>query len=196
MPRVPRGLEIHPFVIVNAAPRADIPAAGAGFGWLTYGARMKVLAERLDTGHRYRRAGRIAINAPIQVVFDLVADPRRHADFDGSGTVHGTLTEAERLSLGATFGMSMRIGLPYRITNTVEEFDEPTRIAWRHLGRHRWRYEFRAIDADTTEVTETFDGSTSLLPPALDLMNAYDNNEIAILKTLVRLKTLAEDESS
>jgi len=96
------------------------------------------------------------------------------------------------LSKGATFGMDMKMGFPYKIKNTVEEFDEPTRIAWRHAGRHRWRYELRAIDENTTEVTETFDGSTALFPPGLNLMNAYENNQKAILKTLVRLKALAE----
>lgn len=149
-------------------------------------------ADVVDTGHRYRRAGRIVIDAPVQEVFDIVADPGRHAEFDGSGTVQGRPSGPDRLSAGATFGMDMRIGFPYRITNTMEEFDEPTVIAWRHLGRHRWRYEFRALDESTTEVTETFDGSTALFPPALRLMNAYDNNQKAILATLGRLKTLAE----
>ncbi len=156
---------------------------------------MSIRADVVDTGHPYRRAGRIIIHAPAQDLFDLVADPRRHTEFDGSGTVRGHLSGPDRLSPGATFGMDMRIGFPYRITNTVEEFDEPTVIAWRHLGRHRWRYEFRALDDSTTEVTETFDGSTALLPPALHLIKAYDNNQKAILVTLVRLKHLAEGTS-
>lgn len=153
---------------------------------------MSIRADVVETGHPYRRAGRIVINAPAQHLFDLVADPSRHAEFDGSGTVQGRLSGPDRLSPGATFGMDMRMGFPYRITNTVEEFDEPTVIAWRHLGRHRWRYEFRALNESTTEVTETFDGSTALFPPALRLINAYDNNQKAILATLVRLKALAE----
>jgi len=45
-------------------------------------------------------------------------------------------------------------------------------------------------------VTETFDGSTAIFPPALNLINAYDNNQTAILKTLVRLKALAEQEAA
>lgn len=151
-----------------------------------------VRADVVPTGHRYRRAGRIVVQAPIQEVFDLVADPRRHAEFDGSGTVQGHLSGPDRLSPGATFGMDMRMGFPYRITNTVEEFEETRVIAWRHVGRHRWRYEFRALGDDTTEVTETFDGSTALFPPALRLINAYDNNQKAILATLARLKALAE----
>ena len=150
-------------------------------------------ADVVDTGHPYRRAGRILVRAPAALIFDLLADPSRHPEFDGSGTVvSSTAAAPQRLSQGATFGMSMRMGLPYAIKNTVEEFDEPGRIAWRHIGRHRWRYELRAIDEQTTEVTETFDASTALFPPALRLMNACENNQKAILITLVRLKELAE----
>ena len=43
-------------------------------------------------------------------------------------------------------------------------------------------------------MTETFDGSTARFPPALALMNAYDNNQKAIVKTLVRLKEIAESD--
>ncbi len=153
----------------------------------------KPRAEIVPTNHEWRRAGRIVINAPIAVIFDLLADPRRHADFDGSGTVQRQIKGPLRLSKGATFGMAMRVKLPYTITNTVEEFEEPSRIAWRHLGRHRWRYELEAVDTATTVVTETFDGSTALFPPALKLINAYDNNQKAILKSLVQLKIIAEE---
>ena len=155
---------------------------------------MSERADIVDTGHKYRRVGRIVINAPAQRIFDIIADPYRHPEFDGSGTVKKGSSGPHRLSQGATFGMDMKLGFPYKIKNTVEEFDEPTQIAWRHAGRHRWRYELRAIDEGTTEVTEMFDGSTALFPPALNAMNAYDNNQKAILKTLVRLKALAESE--
>ncbi len=153
---------------------------------------MSVRADIVDTGHKYRRAGSIVINAPAQEIFDILADPYRHPEIDGSGTVKKGFSGPHRLSKGAKFRMDMRIVVPYKIKNTVEEFDEPTQIAWRHAGHHRWRYELRAIDENTTEVIETFDGSTARFPPALNLMNAYENNQKAILKTLVRLKELAE----
>lgn len=143
----------------------------------------------------WQRAGRITIHAPAAVIFDLLADPRAHAQFDGSGTVRDQVTGPDRLTQGATFGMSMRIVVPYTMTNTVEEFEADRRIAWRHVGRHRWRYELEPLDSMTTIVTETFDGRTALFPPALKLINAYDNNQKAILKTLVRLKALAESRA-
>jgi len=152
----------------------------------------KPRAEVVATNSEWRRAGRIVIDAPIALVFGLIADPRMHAEFDGSGTVKRQLKGPHRLSKGATFGMAMRLGFPYTITNTVEEFEEPTRIAWRHLGRHRWRYELESLSDSSTQVTETFDGSTALFPPALKLINAFENNQKAILKSLVRLKAIAE----
>jgi hypothetical protein len=149
-------------------------------------------ADIRETGEKYVRAGTITINAPAAVIFDLVANPQMHHHFDGSGTVTGNATGPDRLSLGAKFGMGMKIKLPYRIQNTVVEFDENRRIGWRHAGHHIWRYELEPIDDTTTLVIETFDGSTARFPPALNLMNAYENNQKAILKTLTRLKTLAE----
>jgi hypothetical protein len=44
-------------------------------------------------------------------------------------------------------------------------------------------------------VTETFDGSTALFPPSLKIINAYENNQKAILKSLVQLKKLAEEKA-
>jgi hypothetical protein len=146
----------------------------------------------IETGEPYVRAASIVINAPADQIFDVLARPGRHALFDGSGTVVGNASGPERVGLGDKFGMGMRIKLPYRMTNEVVEFDEGRRIAWAHISRHRWRYELEVIDANTTKVTETFDGRTSRFPPALKLMNAYENNEKAIAKTLVRLKHMME----
>lgn len=149
-------------------------------------------AELIDTGDRWTRAARIEIDAPAERIFDLIADPRQHPRFDGSGSVRASISGPERLALGAHFGMDMRIGFPYRIDNVVVEFEEGRRIAWRHVGRHRWRYELEPVDERRTVVTETFDGSTAIFPPALLLMDAYGRNETAIAKTLVRLKQIAE----
>lgn len=126
------------------------------------------------------------VPAPPQEVFDLLADPRKHALIDGSGTVQSAVSGPERLQLGATFGMSMKMGVPYRIKNTVEEFEEGSRIAWRHVGRHRWRYELRPVEGGT-EVTETFDTSTVPAPmrPLTKLLGKKNGD--AIDATLDRL---------
>lgn len=156
---------------------------------------MATRAEILDTGEPLVRSARIRIAAPPEQVFALLADPRRHPDFDGSGTVRGSVRGPERLALGSRFGMAMRIRVPYRVTNTVVEFEEGRRIAWCHLARYRWRYEL-APDGDGTIVTESFDGRTGVGQWWLRRIHAYENNEKAMAKTLVRLKALAEADSS
>jgi uncharacterized protein YndB with AHSA1/START domain len=131
------------------------------------------------------------IAADRQALFDLVADPKTHPVIDGSGTVRATRGGLpERLSLGATFGMDMKAGATYPISNTVVEFEEGERIAWRHLSGHRWRYEFRDVDGGT-EVTETFDWSTAKAKLPLELAGFPQRNLRAMAATLVRLDRLA-----
>ncbi|MHB1212101.1 MAG: SRPBCC family protein [Candidatus Nanopelagicales bacterium] len=153
-------------------------------------------ADIVTTGSPWAKSARIRIEAPAQAVFDLLADPSMHAVLDGSGTVQGLVAGPERLSLGAHFGMGMRIRLPYRTDNTVVEFEEGRRIAWCHFFRHRWRYELEPVTDAATIVTETFDGRTALFPPGLLAINAYANNQVAVARTLVRLKRLAETGSA
>ncbi len=127
------------------------------------------------------------IQAPAQTIFDLLADPRRHHEIDGSGSVQAAQMNApERLSLGAKFGMNMKIGLPYRITNTVVEFEEGRQIAWRHFGGHVWRYILEPTE-NGTRVTEQFDWTNNKSPLMLKMMNAIENNAKSMEKTLENL---------
>ncbi len=105
------------------------------------------------------------IAAPPEAIFDLIADPARHQDIDGSGTVRDAKAGATRLSLGSTFGMSMKWGLPYSMTSTVVEYDENRLLAWQTrgpgpigklLGGRIWRYELEPADGGTL-VRETWD---------------------------------------
>ena len=76
-------------------------------------------------------------------IFELLANPAMHPVIDGSGSVLAAKDAApKRLSLNTTFGMSMKKGMPYKITNTVVEFVEDKQIAWRHFGGHIWRCVF------------------------------------------------------
>lgn len=141
---------------------------------------------------RHRQvADSIVIAAPPAAIFDLLADPRQHPRIDGSGTVRSVVTGPERLSAGARFGMRMRMGAPYRVTNVVVEFEPDRRIAWRHFGRHVWRYELEPVDGGT-RVTETFDWSPAPLRALLDLSWIPRTNARAITATLRRLKDTVE----
>lgn len=134
------------------------------------------------------------VAADPQAIFDLLADPRQHTLIDGSGTVQSASdTCPERLSLGARFGMSMKLGLPYKITNEVVEFDEPSVIAWRHIGHHVWRYRLRAVDGGT-EVTEEFDWANARSRLVLRLSGAPKKNAKAIEASLDRLAAHFADE--
>ena len=127
------------------------------------------------------------VPAPAQMIFDLLADPRRHNEIDGSGSVQAAQINApERLSLNATFGMQMKIGLSYKITNTVVEFEEGKTIAWRHFGGHIWRYILEPVDGGT-KVTEQFDWNKSKSPLILKLRKSPQDNAKSIEKTLENL---------
>jgi uncharacterized protein YndB with AHSA1/START domain len=137
----------------------------------------------------------IVVDAPPSVVFDVLADPRQHGRFDGSGTVRSAVTGPTRLALGDRFGMSMRLGVPYTISNEVVEFDPDRRIAWRHVGHHRWRYELEPVGEGATKVSETFDWSTSRAPRLLELIGYPATNARSIEATLPRLKAYVEGRS-
>jgi uncharacterized protein YndB with AHSA1/START domain len=127
------------------------------------------------------------VPAPPEEVFELLADPQKHQLIDGSSMVRGVIEGPIRLSQGATFGMKMQKGpVPYKIKNTVEEFEEGRVIAWRHAGRHRWRYELEPT-AGGTKVTESFDTSTVPAPmrPITKLLGKANGDNID--KTLDRL---------
>jgi uncharacterized protein YndB with AHSA1/START domain len=139
----------------------------------------------------------VVVDAPPETVFAILADPRQHARIDGSGSVQELLRGPERLSKGAAFGMDMKLfGLPYKIRNTVVEFEEGRRIAWRHFGGHRWRYVLEPA-AGGTKVTEAFDYSRYGLVPRLvvELAGFPERNRAGIAATLVKLKQAAEADA-
>lgn len=127
------------------------------------------------------------VAAEPQEIFDLLADPAQHPTIDGSGSVRASDAGApQRLTLGSKFSMSMKLGLPYKITNEVVEFDEPVLIAWRHMGKHIWRYRLRAVEGGT-EVTEEFDFRPARSATAMKLIGAPKRNAKAIEATLDRI---------
>lgn len=127
------------------------------------------------------------VAAPPSAVFDLLADPTQHALIDGSGTVKASRDAVpQRLALGSEFGMDMRLGVPYRIQNTVVEFEEDRQIAWRHFNGHRWRYELAEAPGGTL-VSETWDASRIKHQWILRLMGFTRSTPGNIERTLDRL---------
>jgi uncharacterized protein YndB with AHSA1/START domain len=143
-------------------------------------------------------SARTTIAAPPAVGFGIVADPHQHPRIDGSGSVQSVIDGPDRLEKGAEFHVSMKLfGLPYKITNHVVEFEPDRRIAWRHFGGHRWRYELTPTDDGGTEVVETFDYSRYpwFGKAIIEGLGFPGRNQRGIEGTLQRLKAAAETDA-
>jgi uncharacterized protein YndB with AHSA1/START domain len=139
----------------------------------------------------------ILVEAPAEVVFAILSDPRQHPRIDGSGSVQRVVAGPDRLTAtGDTFGVAMRIGVPYVIRNVVVEHEPDRRIAWRHFGAHRWRYELTP-EGTGTRVTETWDASRwhAVGFAVLSRLGFPERNRQGIEATLVRLKEAAEADA-
>ncbi len=146
------------------------------------------LESTIDSRNEVIRVSLVVPASPNQI-FDLLASPAGHAIIDGSGNVKAPQSNApDRLSLGAKFGMDMKMGVPYKITNEVVEFEENSRIAWRHFGGHIWRYILEPQATGGTKVTEEFDWKHNKSKLMLKLMGAFGKNQKSIEKTLVRMR--------
>lgn len=142
----------------------------------------------VDAGPR-RVARRVVVRATAPELYKLVADPHRHAELDGSGTVRNVpVSGPHEVRKGDTFSVGMKqFGVPYKITSKVIAADEYALIEWQHPAGHRWRWEFDEIEPGVTEVTETFDYSTSRAPKILELLRTPAQNANGITGTLEKL---------
>ncbi len=135
------------------------------------------------------------IPAPAATIFAVIADPSRHQEIDGSGTVREAAGGSQQVTLGSTFGMSMKLGIPYSMENEVIEFEQDRRIAWqtrpsikfmrRFVGGRIWRYELEPVEGGTL-VRESWDISQERVKKAVQPMRARTREAMA--KTLERLE--------
>jgi uncharacterized protein YndB with AHSA1/START domain len=134
------------------------------------------------------------IPAPPEAIFALLADPSRHHDIDGSGTVKDAKNTPGRVKLGDKFGMAMKRGVPYSTDNVVIEFDDNRRIAWQTSAAGAigtilgpgpiWRYELEPVDGGTN-VRETWDFSAIRgYKPLVRLARSRNDTRAAMGKTL------------
>lgn len=126
--------------------------------------------------------------APPATIFDLLADPRKHSLFDGSGTVTGVKDAPVRLALGSTFSMDMKMKLGYVTRNRVVVFEENRSIAWHHVARFIWRYDLEEVEGGTN-VTESFDYNRPW-GFAIEWFKFPDRNRVAMDATLERLESI------
>lgn len=115
------------------------------------------------------------IPAPASTVFELLTDPVRHPEIDGSGMVRNALDAHRIRGIGDAFVMAMHndeMG-EYEMTSHVVEYEQDRRIVWEPVlsgatredevadigesAHQRWGYTLAPEGAGVTLVTETFD---------------------------------------
>ncbi|MCV7317474.1 SRPBCC family protein [Mycolicibacillus parakoreensis] len=133
----------------------------------------------------------VEVAAPAGELFAIAADPRRHHELDGSGTVRDNVSAPAELSVGSKFSTKMKMyGVPYRITSTVTDLQPDRVVEWRHPEGHRWRWEFAALTPTSTRVTETFDyrNAGAVKRAFYRLTRAMKANAAGIEASLTRLR--------
>ena len=146
------------------------------------------------------------VPAAPDAVFDILADASRHHLIDGSGMLQGANEAApQRLALGATFGMGMKMVVRYSTVNKVVEFEDNRRIAWKTgpagtMGKlvagRVWRYELTPVDRGTL-VRESWDITTDHQRVLLKLGGIYwGKTRRDMERTLDRLSRLVAGENA
>jgi len=139
------------------------------------------------------------IASPPGPIFELLADATRHRDIDGSGTVREAKGDPEPLRLGSSFGMSMKMGVPYSMVSKVIEFEPDRVIAWQtrgpgplgqHVAGRIWRYELEPTDDGGTRVRESWDISQESWFTKPIVRRGADATRRNMAKTLERIEGL------
>jgi hypothetical protein len=148
------------------------------------------------------------IDAPAHEIFQILADPVRHTEFDGSAALRGVGSAGVISGVGDVFVMKMfypHLG-DYEMNNHVVEYEPDRRIGWEpEAGRghpaaapdsprparwgQRWSYQLTPDGPDATVVTEIYDCSQA---PA-DERAGLDDGKFwieAMTQTLARLDAL------
>lgn len=150
---------------------------------------------RQDTGENHVSYS-IAVDAPAESIYKLIADPHRHHEIDGSKTVQSSAIGPHELTTGAKFSVRMRkFGLPYRLPLRVTQARRPTAdrpgvVEWRQPTGHRWRWEFEPRDG-LSWVTESYDAAGQFPPvrAVLKRLKAPQENAVSIKESLRRVKS-------
>ena len=112
------------------------------------------------------------VEAPLDVVFGLLADPATHAAIDGTGRVRGPVDTELLTAAGQLFRMAMyhedHPDGNYETVNRVRVFERPTAISWEtgydpgdgslRFGGWFWRYDLTTAERGT-RVTLSYDWS-------------------------------------
>jgi hypothetical protein len=146
------------------------------------------------------------IEAAAASLFEILANPQRHTDFDGSDMLRGAVLDGPISDVGDTFTMKMhRLGDDYLMLNYVVEFVPDRRIFWEPApgdpsraegddpskvgipAGYRWGYILTPDGDDATVVTEVFDFGTvteEVRQTLLDDGGAWINGNNSMLESM------------
>jgi uncharacterized protein YndB with AHSA1/START domain len=108
------------------------------------------------------------IDASTSAIFDVLSNPERHAELDGSGFVISDEKSDRITATGQVFRMNMsgdHMGGDYQTDNTVTGYDANHLVAWQTAPADtdppgwEWVWQLEAQGSDATEVTLTYDWS-------------------------------------
>jgi uncharacterized protein YndB with AHSA1/START domain len=116
------------------------------------------------------------VDAPVERVFALLADPDRHPDIDGSGTLRASHTHLAITEVGDVFVVEMEHPERgrYTVENHVVRYEPDQALAWAPAkpgaqpSGHVWSWELTATDDDHTLVTHSHDWSAVTHEPVLE----------------------------
>ncbi|WP_330178937.1 SRPBCC family protein [Nocardia sp. NBC_01503] len=134
------------------------------------------------------------IDAPVERVFDLIADPAQQPRWDGNDNLAQAVGGERVRGVGAVFLMTLTNGAVRE--NHVVEFVEGKRIAWlpsepgKEPPGHLWRWSVKPVGEGRTEVTHTYDWSE--LSDEKRLVRARATTADKLLASVNRLAALAE----
>ncbi|MGA8255544.1 MAG: SRPBCC family protein [Nocardioides sp.] len=109
------------------------------------------------------------IDASTRDVFDVLSNPERHAELDGSGFVISDEKSDRITGTGQTFRMNMtgdHMGGDYQTDNVVTGYDPNKMLAWKTAPADteppgwEWLWELEAQGSDSTNVSLTYDWSS------------------------------------
>jgi len=135
------------------------------------------------------------IGASAATIFELIADPAEQPRWDGNDNLREAATGQRVRAAGDVFTMTLLRGGIRQ--NTIVEFDEGRRIAWRPNvpghppPGHLWRWELEPLGDGRTRVTHTYDWSE--LRDRSRLPRARATTAERLGESLDRLAALAEN---
>jgi hypothetical protein len=148
------------------------------------------------------------IEAPAARIFEILCDPQRHTEFDGSDMLRGAESTDVITAVGDAFPMKMyldRLG-DYVMLNHVVEYEPDRLLVWTPAPRdleasqgdtlafgapsgYKWGYTLSPDGPDATNVTEFFDCRAA--PEEIQAATSNGKNWIdAMTESLAQLDAL------